>query len=79
MSTVTKFKFSSLLGKDLPVRFKIKREAMLRIRIQDQLLFCPWIRDPEGKKIRILYPGSAMNIPDHISKSLVTIIWVKNA
>jgi hypothetical protein len=32
MSTVTKFKFSSLLGKDQ--RFKRMREAVLRIRIQ---------------------------------------------
>jgi hypothetical protein len=36
--------------------------------------FDPGIRD--GKK---LDPGSAINIQKHIYKSLVTIVWVKNA
>jgi hypothetical protein len=31
------------------------------------------------EKIRILDSGSAINIPDHIFKSLVNLIWVKNA
>ncbi len=50
---------------------------MLRIRMRDPVLFDPWIRDPEWKKIQILDPGSAINIIDHISMSLVTIIRVK--
>jgi hypothetical protein len=32
-----------------------------------------WIRDPVWTKIRILNPGSLINIPDHNSKSLVRI------
>ncbi len=36
--------------------------------------FDPWIRDPGWRKIRTLDPGSAVNIPDHISR-----ICVKNA
>jgi hypothetical protein len=31
-----------------------------------------------GKSLDRAY-GSAINIPDHISKSLVTFIWIKNA
>jgi hypothetical protein len=33
----------------------------------------------DGKKyeFRIWYPGSEINITDHISESLVTIFWVK--
>jgi hypothetical protein len=31
------------------------------------------------KKSLIMDPGSATNIPDHISMSLIIIIWVKNA
>jgi hypothetical protein len=38
-------------------------------------LFDPWIRDPGWvKKLRF---GSGMNIPDHISESLETILLVK--
>jgi hypothetical protein len=36
----------------------------------------PGIRD---RKIRILVPGCATNIPDHVCRSLVAIIGVKNA
>ncbi len=38
----------------------------------------PWIWDPDpGWKISKL-SGSWINIPDHISESLVAIVWVKN-
>jgi hypothetical protein len=36
-------------------------------------------RDGQKIKIRICDPGSGMNIPDHISESLETIFWIKNA
>jgi hypothetical protein len=42
-------------------------------------LFDPWIRDPGWVKNQNPDPGSGMNIPDHISQSLETIVWVKNA
>jgi hypothetical protein len=52
--------------------------AVLRI-IQDQVLFDPWILDPGlGGKNPDPDPGFGMNIPNHISESLVTISWVKN-
>jgi hypothetical protein len=38
-------------------------------------LFDPWIRDPGWVKNQD--PGSGMNIPDLISKSSETILWVK--
>jgi hypothetical protein len=58
---------------------------MLRIRSRDPALFftpgsgMEKIPDPGWEKIRILDPGSTKDMPDHISESLVTIIWVKNA
>jgi hypothetical protein len=53
--------------------------AVLRIRIQDpgsgiRCLFDPWIRDPGWVKKD---PGSGINNPENISKSLETIFWVK--
>jgi hypothetical protein len=39
--------------------------------------FDPWIRDPGWLKSQDPDPGSGMNNPDHISKSLETIFWVK--
>ncbi len=33
----------------------------------------PWIRDGKNPD-----PGCGINIPDHISESLVSIVWVKN-
>ncbi len=42
-------------------------------------LFDPWIRDPGWVKNQDPDLGSGMNIPVHISKSLETIFWIKNA
>ncbi len=44
--------------------------TVVRIRIRNLVLFCPWIRD--GKT------GSRMNIPDKFSESLETVFRVKN-
>jgi hypothetical protein len=43
-------------------------------------LFGPWIRDPGWVRNQDTDPasGSGMNIPDHISGSLETFLWVKN-
>jgi hypothetical protein len=40
--------------------------------------FLPLVPESGMEKIQILDPGSAINILDHNSTSLVTIIWVKN-
>ncbi len=42
------------------------------LRIQNPVLSDPWIRDGKSPD-----PGSGINIPDHISESLVTPFWVK--
>jgi hypothetical protein len=43
----------------------------LLIRIRDPVLFDIWLDDLGGKKIHVWDPGSGINIPDHISGSLV--------
>jgi hypothetical protein len=40
-------------------------------------LFDTWIRDPGWVKSQDPDPGSRINYPDHIFKSLETIFWVK--
>jgi hypothetical protein len=44
---------------------------MFRIRTGDPVLCCVFLTIQDGKK-----SGSRMNIPDHISESLVTIFWI---
>jgi hypothetical protein len=47
----------------------------------DPVLFDPWMRDPDpGSGMEKNDPGSRIrkNMPDHISKRLETIFWVKN-
>jgi hypothetical protein len=48
---------------------------VLRIRIRDPVPFGPL--DPGWIKNKNLDPGSGMNIPDHISESIETIVGVK--
>jgi hypothetical protein len=54
------------------------KNTVLRIRIR--CLFDPWIRDLGWVKNQDLDLGyeSGMKNPDHISKCLETIFWVKN-
>ncbi len=44
-------------------------------------LFDTWIQDPgsEMGKNQDPGPGSRVNIPYHVSESLVTMFWIKNA
>jgi hypothetical protein len=54
----------------------VNSELQIRIqqavfRIQIQCIFYPWILDGKNPD-----PGSAINIPHHIFKSLITIIGV---
>jgi hypothetical protein len=53
--------------------------SVLRIRSGIRCFFDPWILDPGWLKSQDPDPGSGcgMNNPDHISKSLETIFWVK--
>jgi len=51
--------------------------AVLRIRIWYPVLLIPGSGIQDGQKIWILDPVSAINILGHISKNLVSIIWVK--
>ncbi len=41
-------------------------------------IWCFFPLDPEWEKIRTWDPGSEKNIPDHISKSFLTIFWLNN-
>jgi hypothetical protein len=77
----------NLLGKTFLLKFLLE---LVRYRMYCIGQFCGsgseiccffdlWIRDPEWKNSGTLDPGSAINIPDHISMSLITIICVKNA
>ncbi len=44
------------------------------LRIRDSVLFDPWIWDPEWKSPDL---GSGINILEHISESVISVIWVK--
>jgi hypothetical protein len=63
-------------GKNCPRDASTKRyiaQAVLRIRIQDPVLFDPWIRDRKNPD-----PSSGMNIPDNFSENLERVFRVKN-
>ncbi len=51
--------------------------AVLHIRIRDPESWDFWTPDRDPGRKKYFDPGSKVNILDHISESLITIIWVK--
>jgi hypothetical protein len=77
MSYEQGFGFGSVFGSAFKLRIRIQegKNAVLRIRIRDRVLFDPWIRYPGSGVGFFPDPGSQ----DHIFKIFLTIFLVKSS